>query len=221
FVAETDYSGVGVCMHETTNDNSCLIHRGVKVRKMHSSRRDAFKSINSLPIARVTKEKIEFIDKNYEKKDKTKKIELKNKFEKNIALVKIHPGQDDKEFKFYVTKFKGVVFEGTGLGHLPVTKLDVHTKHHKKILSILEKATIPMFMTSQTINGRVDMDVYSTGRDLQKAGVVGAEDMNSECAFVKLGWVLAQTQDKEQVKKMMLTNYCGEITECSKPNDNY
>jgi glutamyl-tRNA(Gln) amidotransferase subunit D len=57
------------------------------------------------------------------------------------------------------------------------------------------------------------MFVYDTGRDLMDIGVIPAENMLPEVAYIKLGWALGQTDDREEVKKLMLTPINDEITE--------
>ena len=37
--------------------------------------------------------------------------------------------------------------------------------------------------------------------------------MLAETAFVKLGWVLAKTKKREEVKKLMLTNFAHELND--------
>lgn len=210
FIASSDFSGVGVCMHKNEDDSVCLIHSGVAVRKMHSSRRDAFRSINAKPIAEIDYKtgKITFL-RNYAKKDKRKLI-LNNKFEK-VAIVKVHPGFNAKELELF-KDYKGIVLEGTGLGHAPVNNLDEFTKEHPKLLETIRKMsqnTIIM-MTTQCIYGVVDMNVYSTGRDLLNAGVISSNGMTTETAFAKLSWVLAHHKLND-ARKEMQTNLVGEI----------
>ena len=67
-------------------------------------------------------------------------------------------------------------------------------------------------MTSQAIWGRVDMNVYNTGRDLLNLGVTPLEDMVAETAIVKLMWVAAQTKSAGKVREMMLQPIAGEVT---------
>ncbi len=219
YITKTDFRGVGICMHENTEDNSCLILSGTKTRKMHTSRRDAFKAVNEKPIARVNYKKnlVENFGKINEKKEK---FNSKIGFEKNIALIKIRPGFSYKELELY-KNYKGIIFEGTGLGHIGVNVLDEYTKEHKKTLELIKKLSkkIPIFMASQCIFGRVDMNVYSSGRDLQKAGVIPLEDMLPETAYVKLGWILSFEKDKKKIKKLMLKNIAGEITERTQANE--
>ena len=215
FITKTNFAGVAICMHKDMSDDTCYIHKGTKVRKLHTSRRDAFKSINEKPIAEVTKEgKVNFLS-NYIKKESKKTI-LKNKFEKKIALIKIRPGFSYKELEFYEkNKYKGIIIEGTGLGHMPANILDKYTKDHKKLLDTLKRLSKNMLicMASQCIFGRVNMNVYSTGIDLQNSGVIPLEDILSETAYVKLGWALANAKNLEEAKTLMLRNIAGEISE--------
>jgi len=175
---------------------------------MHSSKRDAFKPINCDPIAKVFPDKIEFLSKFKAKSDV--KPEMDISFSDKIALIKYYPGQDPSILDFYALKYKGIVIEGTGLGHVAsnnalkpwITSLKKHIKNG-----------LVVCMTSQTINGRVDPYVYSTGRELMDAGVIFLEDMLAETAFVKLGYVLGHYGWKTNVKEKMLENMASELND--------
>ncbi len=216
FIANTDFSGVSICMHGSMSDDYCLIHDGTHVRKMHSSRRDTFKSINVLPYAKVHYNgTVEMLRSDYRKKDKKRKINLVARFEKNIALVKTYPGFDYRIIENLVSSgIKGILLEGTGFGNFPVNNVDEYTDHHKKLLDFFSEASkkVLLVMTSQTINGNPDLDVYSTGRIEQKAGIIPVR-MTPETAFVKLGWALGHSKDLKTAKEIMLKDSVGEITE--------
>ena len=207
--AKSDIAEVVTCLHGTTNDDYCLLNRGTKVRKMHTSRRDAFRPINDLPIAKVYPEgKIEAVNKNYRKRG-TGKVKVDDKFEEKTALIQVYPGMDPEVVDFYINKgFKGIVLAATALGHVP-----------KKLYPNIEKAInkkIPIIIASQTLYGRVHPLVYSALRMLSiKLKCIFAEDMLPETAYVKLGWVLGHTTNPEKVKELMLTNIAGEISERS------
>lgn len=206
--ALSDCSEVVLVGHATTNDDYCYALRGTKVKKMHSSKRDAFQPINCEPIAKVFPDKVEFVSKFKAKSDV--KPEVDTSFSDKIALVKYYPGQDPSILDFYALKYKGIVIEGTGLGHVAGNNaikswLPNLRKHIKNGLVVC--------MTSQTINGRVDPFVYSTGRELMDAGVIFLEDMLSETAFVKLGYVLGHYGWKTNVKEKMLENISNELNE--------
>ncbi len=208
FIKKTDFAGVAVCMHGSANDDFCFVHPGLHVKKMHTSRRDAFKSIDVVPYAKVDQNgTVEFLS-DYQKRSE-KKINIIDRFDKNIALIKTYPGFRGEMLEGY----RGIVLEGTGLGHAPITATDQFTEGHPKLLQIIKNLTTKgtiIVMTSQCPYGKVNLDVYSIGRKLQEAGVVPLA-MTPEAAFVKLGWCLGHTHDAEQVKKMLLTDYLGEF----------
>jgi len=82
------------------------------------------------------------------------------------------------------------------------------------LIPVLGKAArkgVAIVMTTQTLQGRVNLNVYDTGRDLLKAGVLSGEDMLPETACVKLMWVLGHTRDPAEVAKAMGTNVAREL----------
>ena len=213
FIVKTDFAGVAICMHGSMDDEYCFVLPATNVKKMHTSRRDTFRSVDVLPHAKVHYDgEIEFLRKDYARRD-NKQLIVENKFDTRVAIVKLRPGFTYRELElFEKAGYKGIVIEGTGLGNAPVTVLDKYTEHHKKLLDTISRMTkkgIFIGMTSQCPYGRVNMNVYSTGRDLQKAGVVPLA-MTAEAAYVKLGWAIA-TIGKGKIKEIMLTNIADEI----------
>ncbi len=204
-MATSDVAEVMVVMHGETGDSYCLAHRGTKVRKMHTSRRDAFRSINDVPIAMVRPEgEIEYLRKDYRRRsDGT--VEVDGLMEERVAILKVYPGISGEVMDVLVDKgYRGVVVEGTGLGHVP-----------REFIPHVERAVeegVTVCITSQCIYGRVNLNVYSNGRRLLKAGVIPCGDMLPETAYVKLMWVLGHTNEPDEVRRMMLTNHAGEIT---------
>ena len=224
FIAKSDFIGVAICMHENPNDENCLVLPGTKTRKMHTSRRDTFRPINTTPIARVNfkKKKIELIDKEYgdtkteKAKGNKKPLKLRLMNEKiKIGLLKIKPNLFPEEVSAY-KGFDGLVIEGTGMGNAPVLVTDEQTRENSKIADELKKLckqTI-VVMAPQTIYGRIQMNVYATGRELQNIGVLGNySDMTPETTYIKLAWLLSNYNKKDDVKKLMLENLSGELTE--------
>jgi glutamyl-tRNA(Gln) amidotransferase subunit D len=205
---------VGVCMHGSINDDYCYFIRGTKCRKMHSTRRDAFRSINELPIAKVWPNgKMEILNENYRKRDESKKVIADTKFEPKVALLKAYPGSEPEILEFLVKRgYRGFVIEGTGMGHVPTFA----EKSWIPIIRKLIKDGVPVVITTQTIYGRVNTRVYTNLRILfHDTKAIPAEDMLPEVAYVKLGWVLGHTKDLERVRELMLTNIAGEISERS------
>ncbi len=203
--ANAPFAEVVIAMHETTSDTSIVFHRGTKVRKCHTSRRDTFKSINSSPLARMEDDTISLLIKNYRKRDSARKLKLKPTFEKKVALVKFHPDLNPEIIDCYVEKgYRGIILEGTGLGHVGNYCLSA-------IQRAIEKDVI-VGMTSQCIWGRLNMNVYDQGRDLLAVGVLSLDDMLPETAFVKLRWVLGQTTKTEEAKGLLTKNVANELS---------
>ena len=209
-MAVSDCAEVVLVGHASVNDDFCYAMPGTKVRKMHSSRRDAFKTINSIPIAKVFPNgKIEFL-KSYRKRDNKRKTILNSSFEDKVALLKFYPGQEPEILDYYALKCKGIVIEASGLGHLPVSESgNSWIPRLKKHI----KSGLVVCVAAQTIYGRLDSKVYSNGRELEDAGVIFLEDMLAETALVKLGWVLGQKGFKGHVKQKMLQNISGELND--------
>ncbi len=202
FITETDFSGVAIAMHESMDDRAVLILPPCRTRKMHSSRRDAFKPIDAKAIARVDEE-IKFFTE-YQKKDKNRKLIVKDKFEKKVGLLKIHPNMDPKILDVYKS-YRGLVLEGFGLGHAPVE--DGNEAFFRKLKTLAKKTIV--LMTTQTIFGEVNMNVYATGRKLQEIGVIPVS-MLPEVAFIKLAWLLGN-HPPSKVRELVTKDLCGEF----------
>ncbi|OYT57377.1 Glu-tRNA(Gln) amidotransferase GatDE subunit D [Euryarchaeota archaeon ex4484_162] len=197
--SKSDIGEVVVVMHGDISDTFSTIHRGTKVRKFHTSRRDAFKTVNDIPLGKIEDGKIMF---NVEYRKKTDgKVLVDDKMEEDVGIVYSYPGLRPED----IPEKKGVVLVGTGLGHVPNRVIP-------KIKQLIDNGSI-IVMTSQCIFGRINMHVYSNGRDLIKAGVISGEDMLHETAFVKLMWALAHGKNREEIERLMKTNIAGEITE--------
>lgn len=203
--ATAPFAGVFVAMHETVSDKGIVFHRGTKVRKCHTSRRDTFKSINTSPVAKLEDGTFTLLVEDYDKRDSNRRLVLKPNFDENVALVKFYPSMDPKVIGWYVENgFRGIVLEGTGLGH-------VGSFLFPFIKEAVENDVI-VVMTSQCIWGRLGMEVYNTGRDLLNLGVIPLEDMLAETALVKLMWIFGQTKDTDEAKQMLKTNIAYEFS---------
>jgi glutamyl-tRNA(Gln) amidotransferase subunit D len=207
FATKSEYAGVFIAMHAGTSDDTIACHVGTRVRKNHTSRRDAFESIDSSPVAFVRNNEIEmqkwqdglveiFSDRAFE---------VNTRFEDRVILLKFYPGFDPKLIEYAVDAgYRAIVLEGTGLGHVG-----------KECFPALKKAVgagLMVCMTSQCIWGRVRMTVYDTGRDLLDIGVIPLSDMISETAMVKAMWALANTENVEAAKKIMQESLANEIS---------
>jgi glutamyl-tRNA(Gln) amidotransferase subunit D len=211
--AKAPFAEVVLAMHETVSDTTIAIHRGTKVRKCHTSRRDTFKSINALPLARVKdQQEIIMLTSEFRKRDAGNVPVLKPNFSEEVALAKFYPGLNPASIEWYVEKgYKGILLEGTGLGHV--------SKYCFGAIQNAVKHNVVVALASQCIWGRVNMHVYDTGRDLLNLGVIPLDDMFPETALVKLMWVLGQTSNSEEAKKLLKQNIAGEFSPRSLPEE--
>ncbi|MFQ6095012.1 MAG: Glu-tRNA(Gln) amidotransferase subunit GatD [Candidatus Bathyarchaeia archaeon] len=204
--AKAPFAEVALAMHETISDSSIVLHRGTKVRKCHTSRRDAFKSVNTNPIARIMDGQVTMLTRDYRRRDPSRELILKSKFDGRAALINFYPGMNPKIIDWYVDeRYRGIILNGTGLGH-------VSRRLFQSVRKAAEEGII-VAMTSQCIWGRVNMNVYENGRDLLALGVIPLEDMLPETALVKLMWVLGQTDDVEEAKRLLRSSIAHEISE--------
>lgn len=203
--ATTDVGEVVVVMHAGTADGACAIHRGTRVRKMHASRRDAFQSINALPLGTVEVplrggQPRVAMDQPYRRAGKGP-VRVDDAMNERVAMIQSYPGLWPDHIESVV--LDGVVLVGTGLGHVANRTFPALEK--------LQKAGKFVFMASQCLHGRVNMNVYATGRDLQRLGVIPADDMLPEVAYVKAMWVLAHAKDRDEAVRLFRTPLAGEM----------
>ncbi|RMW37088.1 MAG: Glu-tRNA(Gln) amidotransferase GatDE subunit D [Candidatus Nitrosopelagicus sp.] len=203
FITESKTKGVYIVMHNDENDNTVACHIGTRVRKNHTSKRGAFQTVGDDPAFIIAEEKIQ---KNISKEFyKTQEFQPKINLDTKIALVKYYPGYDPKLVEQIIDNgYKGIIFEGTGLGHIGRVMYDSVKKANEK--------GIFLGMTSQCIDGRVRMTVYESGRDLLNLGIIPLENMLPEVALVKAMWALGNTQNIEEVKEIMLDNIASEMS---------
>ena len=203
--AKSDCAEVMVCMHASESDTTCALHRGTRVRKNHTSRRDAFETVGATPLGTVDYDtETVTLEGTYRERDAVD-LAIAPALEDAVELLKFTPGMDPA-FLDVAEGAAGLVLEGTGLGH-------VHTDLIPQIESLVADGTT-VVMTSQCLEGRVCDRVYDTGRDLLEAGVIEGEDTLPGTAKVKLMWALANAEDPEEA---MRTSLAGEIQHRSVP----
>ena len=203
FCTKAKRAGVYVVMHDTLGDDSFAVHLGTRVRKMHTSRRDAFKSINAPPVAHIDAEgKMGF---SCDSDAPEAPMEVRTAMERSCVLLQYFPGMDPVVFEDVFMRSKGVVIAGSGLGHVNEGMIPLIRRAN-------ENGTV-VVLTSQCLNGRTNLNVYNTGRDMLAAGAVTVLDMLPETAYVKLMWALANSSSPEEAKRIMKTPLAGEMSD--------
>ncbi|MBL1216509.1 MAG: Glu-tRNA(Gln) amidotransferase GatDE subunit D [Planctomycetes bacterium] len=203
--AEGDIAEVMVCMFGPTSDQYGLLHRGTRVRKMHSSYRSTFRTIGDIPLAMIDAQTLKPLREDYRKRRSDREVTITPAFEERIGILYYYPNMHPDLLDAMVELgYRGIVIAGTGLGHV-----------NKPLYPALKRAQekgVHIYMTVQTLWGYVQMYVYETGREMMELGVVPGANMLPEVAYIKLGWVLGQTDDRDEVRRMMLTPIGDEIT---------
>ena len=201
-----DIAEVLVCMFGPTSDEYGFLHRGTRVRKMHSSYRSTFRTIGDIPVATVRRGEVKPLKSDYNHRRSDRDVKIMPYFSEEVTMMYYYPHMKaDMMHSLIDMGYKGIIIVGTGLGHV-----------NRELYPALERAqkeNVAVYMTLQTIWGYVHMFVYETGRDMMAKGVIPLGNMLPEVAWVKLGWALGQTDDPEEVRKIMLTPVNGEITE--------
>ncbi|MBT3984928.1 Glu-tRNA(Gln) amidotransferase subunit GatD [archaeon] len=208
FMVNSKFNEVGVCMHRAMDDDFCVILPGLKCRKLHSSRRDAFKVINEDIVGEVDyRTKKVHIFRGFENKSNDIVLREFNPDVK-VGILKVRPNIFAEELEIY-DKFDGLVIEGTGLGHISILTHKENEKIYSKLKKLCKK--MPVVMSTQCIFGRVNMNVYNVGRELMDIGVLGNySDMHPELTYIKLAWLLSNFDDKE-VKELLHEDLRGEF----------
>ncbi|MBQ8179711.1 MAG: Glu-tRNA(Gln) amidotransferase subunit GatD [Candidatus Methanomethylophilaceae archaeon] len=204
FCTGADRAGVYVVMHDTTGDDSFAVHIGSRVRKMHTSRRDAFHSINAAPVAHIDASGAMEVSADGPRVGSAEVV-ARTGMERACALLQYYPGMDPALFEDVFMRCRGIVISGSGLGHVNSNMIPL-------IKRACDNGTV-VVMTSQCLNGRTNLNVYNTGRDILSAGAITVLDMLPETAYVKLMWVLANTSSVEEAREMMMTPLAGEMSD--------
>jgi len=211
--ATSDIAEVMVCMFGPTSDEYGLLHRGTRVRKMHSSYRSTFRTLSDIPLGKIDHTGVTSFRSDYHRRTDARQVTLNAVFDDRVAIAYYYPNMKPDIIDSLVDNgYRGIVIAGTGLGHV--------NKPLYPALARARDAGVAVFMTVQTLWGYVQMYVYETGREIMKLGVVPAANMLPEVAYVKLGWALAQSTDVAEVTRIMLSPVNGEITD-REPHNGY
>lgn len=192
---------VVVLMHANLSDERFAIHRGTRVRKMHSSRRDAFESRNGPPLGWLEGGHV-----TWTRALRTRSaapLKLQETLDPRGGLLWFHPGLDPERAAAYVSGLRGVILAGTGLGHIS----SVHLPWVREAV----RRGVVLAMTTQCLAGDVDPYVYSTGRELLRAGVLYLNDLLPETAYAKLLWALGRSGEPTEVARLLLEDRAGEF----------
>ena len=210
-----------IVMHAGSDDGKCSVLPGCAVRKHHSSRRDAFRTVNSRPIAEITLSNgkpeihlMEWYEPKYER-EVTQKPAL---FDSGIKITQLLAGphlRGEVIGAIAALDHDAIMIQGTGLGHLPIEDpmgdAPENLELRKAITEWCDSGRIAM-VSSQCIGGPVNMAVYSKGRGQMDIGIIGHDSRcGPDAALVKLHWLISRHgRDAEMIGKLWSSDLVGE-----------
>ena len=200
-----NFAEVVVCMHGGTSDSYNLIHRATRCRKMHSSRRDTFRTLDDVPLGRIDEKKVAWFKDDVRPRGPIEDFMLDAKIDQRVGMLYSYPGMNPDILDSMVDRgYHGIVIIGTGLGHAGTDMFPP--------LERCQDEEIPVVLVVEPLFGYVHLRVYETGRDMLARGIIEGGNMLPSAAYTKLIWILGHTRNIEEVKKLMQTNIAGEIT---------
>jgi glutamyl-tRNA(Gln) amidotransferase subunit D len=205
-----DFAEVVVCMHGSTSDSHNLIHRATRCRKMHSSRRDTFRTLDDIPLGKIDETGVTWFKSEVKRRGQRRDFHLDAKMDSRVGMLYSYPGMNPDILDSMIDKdYHGIVIIGTGLGHVGT---DIFPP-----LERCQEEEVPVVLVVEPLFGYVHLGVYETGRDMLARGVIEGSNMLPSAAYTKLIWVLGHTRSIEEVKTLMQTSIAGEITEREGP----
>jgi glutamyl-tRNA(Gln) amidotransferase subunit D len=197
-------------MHAGSGDGICAVNPGVGVRKLHSTRRDAFRTVNHEPLAMVHFSR-EGITDDSSATSPSREISGPTRYDTSIKIAQFIAGphlHGDLIAAAESAGYAAAIIHGTGLGHLPIEDPMGDSPENIALFEIIKNCNMPIIIANQCIHGPVDMNVYSKGRIQQDIGVLGHGSTTSpEALLAKVHWLLSQGLD---LKEMLGKNLCGE-----------
>ena len=196
-------------MHAGSGDGVCAVSPGVGVRKMHSTRRDAFKMVNGERISEITISR-DGLTHSTVATQGSREISTPTKYDLDVRIAQFIAGPHlhaDLLEAAQSSGYAAIMIQGTGLGHLPIENPTGDAPENDELSKVIQSSPIPVIVANQCINGPVDLNVYSKGRNQQKIGVLGhGSTCSPEALLAKIHWALSNGKGLEVLSE----NLCGE-----------
>ena len=125
-----------------------------------------------------------------------------------VALLKLIPGASAGQLRFLLDENDAVILESFGVGGVPSGETG-------EFYEVIRKASAKgktVVVTTQVQNEGSDLSIYNVGHSLKNSlGVLEAFDMTTEAVVAKLMWLLALTDDPNEVQKLFYTPVANDI----------
>jgi len=183
-----------------------VLIRGCRASKLRTKSFNAFESINYPYVGTIRNNQVEYAEKPSIPKEKNPR--LNTKLSPDVFVLKLVPGTGPEIIEAIIKlNYKAVIIESFGAGGIPFQGRNF-LPYVKKLL---DKEICVAIATQCKYDG-VDLSLYEIGQKTQKMGVVSAHDMTFESLVAKLMWALGQSDDINEINKIMVMNYAGEIS---------
>ena len=196
-------------MHAGSGDGVCAVSPGVSVRKMHSTRRNAFQMVNGERIGEIMISR-NGLSHTVSLQPQSRSITKPTMYDTNIRIAQFIAGphlHSDLLEAAVNANYSAILIHGTGLGHLPIENPNGDAPENTELAQFIESSPIPVIVGNQCINGPVDLNVYSKGRHQQEIGVLGHGSTSSpEALLAKIHWALSNNKELS----ILNDNLCGE-----------
>ncbi len=175
--------------------------RGTRVKKVDQSILQTFDSPKLPPLAKFGVE-VELHPWRIVRRKRT--LECKPEFDPNVLLLSLHPGLDPRYLDSILdSKPSGLVLRTYGPGMF-----------NENLFPWFRRASeegIAVVITSQLLQGKIDLHRYRKQITLEQLGVISGKSMTYECALTKLMWALTQAKNPRRLREIIERNLVGEL----------
>jgi L-asparaginase len=186
-------------------DNKLM--RGNRTTKISAEHFDAFNSPNYPPLAEAGLH-IKFNTEHIRYPVIRQELVVHRKINTNVAVLKLFPGMNRDFVNALVNtkNLQAIIMETFGAGNAPTYKWFL-----EEISQFISKGGLILNVT-QCHGGTVEMELYETGRELLKAGVISGRDLTSEASVTKMMHLLSRFDSTDKVTYYLERSLVGEIT---------
>jgi len=202
--------------------------KGTRARKYSERDLESFDTVNTPLLGRIRLQVK--IKRNLVLHETKESEEFGINFNSGVNMLYIYPGIDPKIVLQVGQNSSALILAAFGAGNIPCTESNLPNNPYslEKVVATLTRQNIPVVITTQCVTGQAEFSMYEAGHAARNAGAIIANDMTPETAYVKMSWILANEQFwpndakraarggpgwLEGVKKAMISNMVGEITE--------
>ena len=180
--------------------------RGNRTTKRNSEEFNAFASFNYPELAH-TGVHIKYFP-HYIHYEEEVKFGYAHHFDTNVVVLKLFPGITETTVRaiYSIPGLRAVVLESFGSGNAPTDKW-----FYEIIRGATDRGIVTVNVT-QCRAGSVEMGRYEASVNLLKAGVLSGYDMTMEAATTKLMWLLGKYTSADDVRRMMVEPWRGEMS---------